>query len=86
MERKDAIYWLNNLIGNSSDYYDEALEMGIKALKAQPEIIRCGECSEWRKIHGQTYRNGDERTCCSLHCVTGRDFYCGDAERRTEQA
>lgn len=35
MERKDAIYWLSNLIGNYSDYYDDALEMGIKALEQQ---------------------------------------------------
>lgn len=35
MEHKDAIYWLNNLIGNYSDYYDKALEMGVKALEQQ---------------------------------------------------
>lgn len=38
MERKEAaMYWLNNLIGNYSDYYDNALEMGIKALEQQEE-------------------------------------------------
>lgn len=37
MERKEAVYWLNNLIGNYSDYYDDALEMGIKALEQQEE-------------------------------------------------
>lgn len=35
MELKEAVYWLNNLIGNYSDYYDDALEMGIKALEQQ---------------------------------------------------
>jgi len=38
MDRKEAaMYWLNNLIGNYSDYYDDALEMGIKALEQQEE-------------------------------------------------
>lgn len=35
--RETAMYWLNNLIGNYSDYYDDALEMGIKALEQQKE-------------------------------------------------
>lgn len=37
MNRKEAVYWLNNLIGNYSYYYDEPLEMGIKALEQQEE-------------------------------------------------
>lgn len=38
MDRKEAaMYWLNNLIGNYSDHYDDALEMGIKALEQQEE-------------------------------------------------
>ena len=41
MERKEAaMYWLNNLIGNYSDYYDDALEMGIKALEQQEEYVK----------------------------------------------
>ena len=39
MELKEAVYWLNNLIGNYSYYYDDALEMGIKALEQQDEYI-----------------------------------------------
>lgn len=40
MERKEAVYWLNNLIGNYSDYYDDALEMGIKALEQQEDYAK----------------------------------------------
>ena len=41
MERKEAaMYWLNNLIGNYSDYYDDALEMGIKALEQQEDYAK----------------------------------------------
>ena len=90
MERKDAVYWLNNLIGNYSDYYDDALEMGVKALEQQ-EIVRCGECKHKKDYH---YENHGEEPYIKSTCenkyglvknyqVHDWDF-CSRAERRTE--
>lgn len=62
MERKDAIYWLTNLIGNYSDYYDEALEMGIKALEQQ-------KIGYWIPIH--PLQNDDEGGYLCSNCKTG---------------
>ena len=80
MELKEAVYWLNNLIGNYSDYYDDALEMGVKAL----EIVRCGVCihyipmsNNWGKCGVHSSHTEKYRTCQICD-------YCSWAERRTE--
>lgn len=76
MNRKEAAYWLNNLIGNYSNYYDDALEMAVKALE-QPEIIRCKDCkynvSSHKCLHPE-----------SFFLVPDDYFYCGYAKRRTD--
>lgn len=81
MERKDAIYWLNNLVGNYSDYYDDALEMGIKALEQQ-EIVRCGQCKHYKPMSNHWGQ-------CSVHSSPAEKYrtcqicdYCSWAERR----
>ena len=75
--KEEAIYWLRNLIGNHSDYYDNALEMAIKALE-QSEIIRCKDCkynvSSHKCLHPE-----------SFFLVPDDDFYCGYANPRTEK-
>lgn len=75
----------------------EALEMAIEALE-QPETIRCKDCKHWkqqtnykgvllsfgfcesddmwRSLYGETYEVS--------HIDTDDDFYCGYAERRTD--
>lgn len=50
---------------------------------AQPEIVRCKDCKYWhREIHnGIEYFNFS--SCDLNHHGDGHDFYCADAERRT---
>lgn len=52
---------------------------------AQPEIIRCKDCKYWhREIHnGIEYFNFS--SCDLYHYGDGHNFYCADAERRTDE-
>ena len=52
---------------------------------AQPEIIRCKDCEYWhREIHnGIEYFNFS--SCDLNHYGDGHNFYCADAERRTDE-
>lgn len=79
METKDAVYWLNNLIGSYGDYYDEALEMAIDALK-RSEIIHCGEC-RFRELQG-VYGLCEHITGEEIYVL--KDEYYSWAERRTD--
>ena len=51
---------------------------------AEPEIIRCKDCKHWhREIHtGIEYFNFS--SCDLNHYGDGHNFYCADAERRTD--
>lgn len=80
MERKDAVYWLNNLIGNYSNYYDDALEMGVKALEQQ-EIVHCCECV-YRHVEGKKVRFN--RCKLDHNSVQSDDWYCADGIRRAD--
>jgi hypothetical protein len=84
MALKEAVYWLNNLIGNYSYYYDDALEMGVKALEKQ-EIVRCGVCihyipmsNNWGKCGVHSSPTEKYRTCQICD-------YCSWSERRTDE-
>lgn len=85
MEYKDAIYWLNNLIGKHGDEYDVALEMAINSLKqlnaplndkrqSSPQIATDYE------INGAPYII-DKREAiaalqkCRKHCIDPFDSY-----------
>ena len=81
-----------------SGKYRHALNIAIEALQ-QPEIIRCKDCKHWRQqtnyqgaplsfgfcesddmwrsLYGETYEVS--------HIDTDDDFYCGYAERRTDE-
>ena len=56
----------------------------LKQHREQPEIVRCKDCKYW---HREIY-NGIEYfnfSSCNLnHCGDGHNFYCADAERRTD--
>ena len=95
MTKEEAITVLRNaawLGGNKDrDHTEEAVTMAIKALE-QPEIIRCKDCKWWDK-----YGNYDNGYCVAAkHCYLSEhweirirrtykgDFYCADAERRTD--
>ena len=47
--------------------------------EVQPEVVRCGECK-----HSITY-NGVKYVCCEMHnTYPNENYFCADAERRTE--
>ena len=47
--------------------------------EVQPEVVRCGE-----RKHSITY-NGVKYVCCEMHnTYPNENYFCGDAERRTE--
>ena len=60
---------------------DDAIEAIRLLPSAQPEIIRCRDCKWWS--------NDDYRECSSPNYddgyVTPAGFYCGYAERRTDE-
>ena len=60
---------------------DDAIEAIRLLPSAQPEIIRCKDCKWWS--------NDDYRECSSPNYddgyVTPAGFYCGYAERRTDE-
>ena len=52
----------------------------LKERRKEPEIVRCGECK---------HRDPEDKKCDCGHDIIwqlprGDDWYCGDAERRTE--
>jgi hypothetical protein len=54
---------------------------------AQPEIIRCKECKYWKDSDGVYRRGFDAESKCPLNLkkVYEGTFYCGMAERRTDE-
>ena len=60
----------------------------IKQLpSAQPEIIRCKDCKQWKDSDGVYRRGVDAESKCPLNIqeVYAGTFYCGYAERRTDE-
>lgn len=51
----------------------------LQERRKAPEIIRCGECEHFRKEH-------DGEMWCGVSKGHGidKDFFCGDAERKTD--
>ena len=90
IERQAAIDALLEEVRLVDGYYmenDEVIDKddAIEAIRllpsAQPEIIRCRDCKWWS--------NDDYRECSSPNYddgyVTPAGFYCGYAERRTDE-
>ena len=51
---------------------------------AQQEVIRCKDCKNWDTTwHGNW--TGDGYYCPNVDGVRESDFYCADAERRTDE-
>ena len=50
---------------------------------AQPEIIRCRDCKHWDKTWTNNW-SPDYHYCPMVDGVHKGDFYCADAERRTD--
>ena len=59
-----------------------ALSEAIKAVSAQPEIIRCKDCKHFDIIN-QPF---DMKHCRGFGVMTDDDDFCSRAERRTDEA
>ena len=89
IDRQAAIDALLEEVRLVDGYYvenDEVIDKdAVEAMRllpsAQPEIIRCKDCKWWS--------NDDYRECSSPNYddgyVTPAGFYCGYAERRTDE-
>ena len=71
-----------NGIHDSQELYKQYAEWlrELQARRKQPEIVRCGECK---------HRDPEDKKCDCGHDIIwqlprGDDWYCGDAERRTD--
>ena len=53
----------------------------ITVLPAQPEIIRCKDC----KYRDENWRRVSVRWLPCMEVLTGSNWYCGSAERRTDE-
>ena len=58
----------------------QAIELAISALNAPPEIVRCKDCE---------HRDPEDKKCDSGHSIQWQlprsdDWFCADAERRTD--
>ena len=56
----------------------------ITVLPAQPEIVRCKDCKHWDKTWTNDW-SPDYHYCPMIDGVRKGDFYCADAERRTDE-
>ena len=73
--RKERDYWQEK-----ANSYEQTIFKLTDSISKQPEIVRCGECR---------HRDPEDKKCDCGHGVIwqlprGDDWYCADAERRTE--
>lgn len=82
ISRRAAIGAINNIMPTKEGLYEpsEVLWELMQLPSVQPEIIRCKDCKWWS--------NDDYRECSNPNYddgyVTPAGFYCGYAERRTD--
>lgn len=70
------------------DAKPEEIQWTLEKLpSAQPEIVRCKECKYWKDSDGVYRRGFDAESKCPLNLkkVYEGTFYCGMAERRTDE-
>ena len=64
-----------------------AIDIIIALPSAQPEIVRCKDCKHWKDSDG-VYRRGigaESKCPVNIRAVYEGNFYCADAERRTDE-
>ena len=79
----DGYYVENDEVINK----DDAIEAIQLLPSAQHEIIRCKDCKHWKDSDGVYRRGFDAESKCpiNIHEVYEGTFYCGFAERRTDE-
>jgi hypothetical protein len=61
--------------------YDKFCDLVNRMQSAQPEIIRCKDC----KYQDENWRRVSVRWLPCMDVRTGSNWYCGSAERRTDE-
>ena len=83
--RRDAVSRMSDLLmielgGKRLPTWNEVNDAINDLPSAQPEIVRCKECKwSYDDVSGRICSHG---VC--VDCVVSDDFYCADAERRTD--
>lgn len=94
IDRQAAIgYLMTNMIwydeygyeSDDDDYKRECITELINGVpSAQSEIIRCRDCKHWDKTWTNDW-SPDYHYCPMIDGVRKGNFYCADAERRTDE-
>ena len=64
--------------GDLNEVLDHIVDRLEKLPSAQPEIIRCKECKHWLDIDDGRQKH---RMCADIY----GDWFCADAERKTDE-
>ena len=88
IERQAAIDALKSQLSDWNDDYNIPVRKSIENIErlpsAQPEIIRCKDCKDW----DTTWQNDWAKNyhyCPLVDGTRNGDWYCADAERRTDE-
>lgn len=73
------LYAINRTMSNVTSIQDILRQLP----SVQPEIIRCKDCEHWDKTWTNDW-SPDYHYCPMIDGVRKSDFYCADAERRTD--
>ena len=88
MEQTTEILLLRKDLRALPSAQPEVLARGEGELIAQPEIVLCKDCKHWKDSDG-VYRRGigaESKCPVNIRAVYEGNFYCADAERRTDEA
>ena len=75
---------------NNSDFaqtptWNDAVSLVGSMPSAQPEIVRCKDCVNWDTTWQNDYAQ-NYHYCPMIDGTRRNDFYCADAERRTDDS
>ena len=79
--------WSLKILKDLPSAQPEVLAYGEGELSAQPEIVLCKDCKHWKDSDG-VYRRGigaESKCPVNIRAVYEGNFYCADAERRTDE-
>ena len=84
IDRQAAIKEIARWIGYIDEDMILRIQTGLKKMpSAEPEIIRCKDCEHWDTSWQNDY-SPNYHYCPLVDGTRRDDFYCADAERRTD--
>ena len=91
MTREEAIDVLKcNYPSSCFEELCKAVDIAIKALSAQPEIVRCKDC-RWHTVNELKKDGTDDRRYKPSYCLLysmhrDEDWFCADGERKEDDS